>query len=89
MSRSASLECVRYLLNSYSSFPFDVLTENDCTVLHSAIEGGNMDVIQLILDLTRDVDSEAEDKQDKIDSFLNHTNSEGRLSSDDLPYLFE
>ena len=48
-----------------------------------------MDVIQLILDLTRDVDSEAEDKQDKIDSFLNHTNSEGRLSSDDLPYLFE
>ena len=48
-----------------------------------------MDVIQLILDLTRDVDSEAEDKQDKIDSFLNHTNSEGKLSSDDLPYLFE
>ena len=77
VSRACSIECVGYLFNLYTAFPFDVLTENEEPILHSAIEGGNIEVIQLILDLAHNFESDAEDKKETIDSFLNHTNSEG------------
>ena len=66
-SRLGSKECFRYLLTEvFTVFPYDSINDTGLNILHSAVEGGKIENIQILLDfLLKSEDKTSEGKKRK------------------------
>ena len=80
-SRIGSAECLIYLLvTTYSEFPFELTNDKGQNILHSAVKGGKMENIELILDFLDNPDEiSSEDLTNKKKTFLNTKTKLGTL----------
>ena len=87
-SRIGSKECLRYLLTeAFNEFPFDSTNEKGLNILHSAVKGGKIENIQLLLDFLLKSEGETSDgKNENINDFLNAKTTTGivRINKDTI-----
>ena len=79
-SRKGSTECLRYLLfEAYSQFPYELTNDKGYNVLHSAVHGGKLENIELILSfLLKSEDETSEDTTLNTETFLNAKTTLGK-----------
>ena len=72
-SKKGSAECLRYLLfDAYSQFPYELTNDKGYNVLHSTVQGGKLENIELMLKfLLKSEDETSEDKPQSTEAFLN------------------
>ena len=74
ITKTGSLQCVRCMLESVgTNFPFELRDDKGNNILHSAVQGGKKEHVQLILDLA----VMKETGSNKLDDFLNAKTSIG------------
>ena len=78
-SRLGSKECFRYLLTeAFEEFPYDSINETGLNILHSAVKGGKIENIKILLDFLLKCEDETSDgKKENIKDFLNAKTTTG------------